>query len=90
MQLTLTTTTEIKTAVLADAQHGGFRKKRPRETQLLVSIRGIANNLAKGDQVDVVLDFSNAFDRVGPTTDTDNSVLHKLKLHYYGVRNNTP
>ena len=61
MQLTLTTTTsEIKT-VLADAQHG--------ETPLLVSIRGIAKNLAKGDQVDVVLDFSKAFDRV-PLTQT--------------------
>ena len=55
--------------ILADTQHG-FRKKRSCETQLLVTIHGTAKNLAKGDQVDVVLlDFAKAFDKV-PTTQT--------------------
>ena len=54
--------------ILADVQYG-FRKKRSCETQLLVTIHGIAKNLAKGDQVDVVLlDFSKGFDKVTQTT----------------------
>lgn len=43
----------------------GFRKKRSRETQLLVTIHDIVKNLAQGDQVDVaLLDVSEAFDEV--------------------------
>ena len=68
--------------ILTDTQHG-FRKQRSCETQLLVTIHDIANNLAQGNQVDVVLlDFSKAFDKV-----PHRRLAHKL--HYYGVRDRT-
>ena len=50
--------------ILCEQQHG-FRAKRSCETQLLSTINDIAVNLDEGKQTDVILlDFSNAFDRV--------------------------
>ena len=50
--------------VLHDAQHG-FRKRRSCETQLLLSADDFLKTLDKNVQTDaILLDFSNAFDRV--------------------------
>ena len=67
--------------ILCDNQHG-FRKKRPCETQLIVTIQDIAKNLSKGRQVDIILlDFAKAFDKVPHAR-----LLHKLD--FYSVRGN--
>ena len=50
--------------VLHDAQHG-FRKRRSRETQLLLSAEDFLKTLDKNVQMHVILlDFSKAFDGV--------------------------
>jgi len=49
--------------ILTDAQHG-FRKSRPTETQLTLSIQDLTQSLDAREQVDCVLfDFSKAFDK---------------------------
>ncbi|KAK7093437.1 hypothetical protein V1264_012780 [Littorina saxatilis] len=71
-----------KNNILTDVQHG-FRKQRSCESQLIVTVHDIAQNLAKKNQVDtVLLDFSKAFDKV-----PHQRLQHKL--HYYGVRGST-
>ena len=68
--------------IITDAQHG-FRKSRSCETQLLVTVHDIAESLASGEQVDVILlNFSKAFDKV-----PHQRLLHKLE--FYGVRGTT-
>ena len=68
--------------ILKDNQHG-FRKRRSRKTQLIVTIQEIASKLSKAEQVDVILlDFAKAFDKV------PHSRL-MYKLDYYGVRGQT-
>ena len=68
--------------ILSDQQHC-FRSKRSCETQLAVTIDSIAQSLAEGTQVDIILlDFSNAFDKV-----PHERLLRKLG--YYGVRGPT-
>ena len=50
--------------IFVDNQHG-FRSKRSTESQLLITIDQLANNMCGGGQTDViVLDFSKAFDKV--------------------------
>ena len=63
------------------AQHG-FRKYRSCETQLVLTVKDLANGLNDGEQIDVILlDFSKVFDKVP----------HKRllgKLENYGVKGN--
>ena len=64
--------------ILTDKQHG-FRKLRSTVTQLIATIQGITSKLCSGkDQVDVVLDFAKAFDKV-----SHRRLLYKLT--FYGV-----
>ena len=50
--------------ILIDAQHG-FRKSRSCESQLIMTVQDLANNLNRNEQVDgILLDFSKAFDKV--------------------------
>ena len=67
--------------ILSDQQHG-FRKKRSCESQLILTIQGLASSMKESEQVDaVLLDFSKAFDKVG----------HRrlaIKLDHYGIRDN--
>ena len=69
-------------SILTDAQHG-FRKKRSCESQLILTVNDLAEVIDKGGQTDtILLDFSKAFD----------VVPHQrliMKLHHYGIRNNT-
>ena len=67
--------------ILRNIQHG-FRKQRPCETQLILTINEFAKCLSNGKQVDsILLDFSKAFDKV-----THKNLCYKLK--HYGVRCN--
>ena len=64
--------------VLSDVQHG-FRKARSCESQLIITVDDIAQNLDNGQQTDLILlDFSKAFDKV-----PHHHLLHKLK--FYGI-----
>ena len=61
----------------------GFRKKRSCETQLIMLVDELANNIQQGRQTDLILlDFSKAFDKVSH---------EKLayKLFHYGVQGKT-
>ena len=63
-------------SILTDAQHG-FRKRRSRETQLILTIQELAKNSDIKGQADIILlDFSKAFDKV-----PSKRRLHKLQ-HY--------
>ena len=65
--------------ILTDFQHG-FRKARSCESQLIITVDDIANNLDDGLQTDLILlDFSKAFDKVPHLR-----LLHKLQ--HYGVK----
>ena len=68
-------------SILCDNQHG-FRSKRSCETQLIITIEEIARKLATREQVNIILEFSKAFDKV-----PHRRLLHKLR--YYGIRNST-
>ena len=64
--------------ILTDAQHG-FRAKRSCETQLITLTHELAEGIAGGGQVDLILlDFSKAFDKV-----PHRRLLYKL--HRYGI-----
>ena len=67
--------------ILHTLQHA-FRKKRSCESQLIESVHGIAFNMQKGHQNDVVMDSAKAFDKVA-----HNILLYKLSS--YGVKGNT-
>ena len=68
--------------ILYPLQHG-FRDKRSCESQLIEFVNGIAFNMQKGHQNDVVvMDLAKAFDKVA-----HNRLLYKLS--YYGVKGNT-
>ena len=50
--------------ILSDTQHG-FRKRRGRDTQLVMVVNDFAKNLNYSQQLDtILLDFSKAFDKV--------------------------
>ena len=67
--------------ILIDAQHG-FRKSRPCESQLIITVQDLANSLNRNEQIDgILLDFSKAFDKV-----PHQRLLEKLS--YYRVRGN--
>ena len=71
-----------KHGILKDNQHG-FRKKRPCETQLVITIQEIASGLSKGKQVDNILrNLAKAFDKVPHSRPL-------YKMEYYGIRNQT-
>ena len=68
--------------ILYDLQHG-FREKRSCETQLIMLVDELANNIQQGRQTDLILlDFSKAFDKISH---------EKLayKLFHYGVQGKT-
>ena len=68
--------------ILYPLQHG-FRNKRSCESQLIEFVNGIAFNMQKGHQNDVVvMDFAKAFDKVA-----HNRLLYKFSS--YGVKGNT-
>ena len=65
--------------ILSDYQHG-FRKNRSCESQLIITVQDLADNLDKGDQTDcILLDFSKAFDKV-----PHQRLLNKCES--YGIR----
>ena len=67
--------------ILSDSQHG-FRKNRSCGNQLILTINDLANGLDNSQQIEGILSFSKAFDKVP----------HRrlaAKLHHYGVRRKT-
>ena len=64
--------------ILTDYQHG-FRKHRSWETQLIQTVDDLAKSLHDAGQIDAVLDFSKAL----------NKVSLAAKLYHYGMRGNT-
>ena len=65
--------------ILPDTQHG-FRKRRGRDTQLVMVVNDFAKNLNYSQHLDtILLDFSKAFDKINH---------HKLliKMDHYGIR----
>ena len=68
--------------ILTDCQHG-FRARRSCETQLVTLTNDLASSLDSGIQTDmVVLDFSNAFDRVPqPASYAEVAPLWYQRLH---------
>ena len=68
--------------ILFKLQHG-FREKRSCETQLVMLVDEISNNMQMGKQTDLILlDFSKAFDK-----DAQEKLISKL--HFYGIRGKT-
>ena len=68
--------------ILTDAQHG-FRKQRSCESQLILTVRSLAQSIEEKSQLDVILlDFSKAFDRVP-------HARLLLKAAHYGVTGHT-
>ena len=67
--------------ILCDAQHG-FRKNRSCESQLILAMNDLTQNVDANQQTDVILlDFSKAFDKV-----PHQRLLYKAR--YYGIDNN--
>ena len=67
---------------ISEFQHG-FRKKRSCESQLIITLKELADGLNTGEQIDcVLLDFSKAFDKV-----PHQRLLNKCE--HYGIRGNT-
>ena len=67
--------------ILTDAQHG-FRKRRSCESQLIITVDDLAQNIDNKSQTDVILlDFSKAFDKV-----PHERLL--AKVNHYGIRDN--
>ena len=68
--------------ILTEAQHG-FRRHRSCESQLILTVNDLAENIDHNQQVDLILlDFSKAFDKV-----PHQRLLHKIK--HYGIRGKT-
>ena len=68
--------------ILMDCQHG-FRARRSCETQLVTLVHELAEAIDRGRQTDmIILDFSNAFDRVP-------HLRLLAKIHHYGTRRPT-
>ena len=66
--------------ILTDFQHG-FRRRRSCETQLVLTVNELTQNLDQGRQIDcILLDFAKAFDKVSHM-----SLITKLR--HYGVVN---
>ena len=65
--------------ILTDLQHG-FRKHRSCETQLIITVNGLAKSINHREQIgSILLDFSKAFDKV-----CHQNLL--LKLEHYDIR----
>ena len=65
--------------ILCSQQHG-FRKKRSNETPLLEFADELIENLAHGQQTDIlIMDFAKAFDKVSHSL-----LIHKL--NQYGIQ----
>ena len=65
--------------ILSDYQHG-FRKKRPCNTQLLLTINDLAKGIYINQQIDaILLDFSKAFAKVP-------QIRLLQKLDHFGIR----
>ena len=65
--------------ILTDYQHG-FRQRRSCESQLIETVRDIADSLDRSGQIDaVLLDFSKALDKV-------NHATLLSKMHAIGIK----
>ena len=65
--------------ILTDLQHG-FRKHRSCETQLIITVNGLAKSINHREQIgSILLDFSKAFGKV-----CHQNLL--LKLEHYDIR----
>ena len=50
--------------IINDAKHG-FHKRHSRETQLILTVEDLAEEIDKGGQTDIIpLNFSKAYDKV--------------------------